>query len=236
LRPQVVLNALRAAATARSTSLGPALATLSRTSPVAGLTVSKVLPSCASTCPIRRDVLSAQLIHQGAAHAPLPHCPTSRRQLTHSLLIKICVGTCAWRLLRRLMDDMLLVLCWSRSGCCGELGRRRAGLDKARRVGRVERGAGADPSRARRAGPILGSLRPRPAPCLTLQQASHSAATEFRAAICSAGLIELCRRVTWLPSSRRQAARWEPPEAPCRRRPGWSSGSHITSLDRHTRI
>ena len=58
LRPQVVLKALRAAATARSTSLAPALATLSSTSPVAGLTVSKVVPSRASTCEGHRLILS----------------------------------------------------------------------------------------------------------------------------------------------------------------------------------
>lgn len=45
LRPHEVLNAFRAAATARSTSLGPPLATLSNTSAVAGFTVSNVVPS-----------------------------------------------------------------------------------------------------------------------------------------------------------------------------------------------
>lgn len=47
--PQVVLKALRAALTARSTSSLEAWATLMSFSPVAGLTVSKVSPLTGST-------------------------------------------------------------------------------------------------------------------------------------------------------------------------------------------
>ena len=94
------------------------------------------------------------------------------------------------------MNDMFLARCCVGVGSWGGGKRRVLWVDKARRGGRADRRAGADPSRARRAGPVTNWARLGPAVGFMLQQASHSAATGVRAGIGLVASLGFGRRVS----------------------------------------